>query len=801
MAAVFESLFEFLFKYRPVLFDRGDFAFAASRTVSLAALVLAIAAIAALITYTRVKGKSRPKDRAILTGLRVAMVMLLLFCLLRPTLLVPNAVPQRNFLAVLLDDSRSMQIADRGESRASFIRQTFDPRESALVSALGDRFILRFYRFSGSADRIAEPSEMAFAGQRTDLGRALDRARQELASVPVAGMVLVSDGADNADAGLTEPLLNLRSRSIPVFTVGVGRESFTRDISIRRVETPHAVLEGTSLVVDLLVTQRGFRGETVQLQVEDAGRIVATEDVTLGADGEATPVRISVTATETGPRVFRFRIPEQTGEMVAQNNEQEALVRVDDKREKILYLEGEPRFEAKFIRRAVTDDENLQVVLLQRTAEGKFLRLGVDDGDELANGFPTTREELFGYRAIILGSVEASFFTHDQLRMLAEFVGQRGGGLLMLGGRRSFSEGGYFGTPLADVIPVVLQESATASAAAPRDVTRNVAANGTADALVDGIRNRNGNGGPYRADGDVPVAELKVELTPAGRSNPATQIAPTERASSQRWGELPPLTAVNRITRAKPGATTLLTARHPEGGQQVVLAYQRYGRGKALALTVQDSWLWQMHAEIPLEDLTHETFWRQMLRWLVTGVPGRVTIATAADRVSPGETVTLRAEVDDPQYVKVNGASVVATVRTPSGATRQLPMEWAVDKDGEYRASFVAQEEGLHEVRVEATSSDTLIGSDVAFVQATDLKREFVDAEMQRGVLQRIAQETNGRYYTEETLSTLPEDVTVSGSGTTVLEQMDLWDMPIIFLLLIGLVSAEWGFRRQRGLA
>ncbi len=786
------SLFEFLFKYRPVLFDRGDFAFAASRTVTLIALVLAVAAIAALITYTRVKGKSRPKDRAILTGLRVAIVALLLFCLLRPTLLVPNAVPQRNFLAILLDDSRSMQIADRGESRASFVRETFDPRESALITALGDRFILRFYRFAGSAERIGDPAEMGFAGQRTDLGRALDRARQELASVPVAGMVLVSDGADNADAALAEPILNLRSRSIPVFTVGVGRESFTKDISIRRVETPHSVLEGTSLVVDLLVTQRGFRGETVQLQVEDAGRIIATEDVTLGADGEATPVRISVTAAETGPRIFRFRIPERPGEMVAQNNEQEALVRVDDKREKILYLEGEPRFEAKFVRRAVTDDENLQVVLLQRTAEGKFLRLGVDDGDELANGFPTTREELFAYRAIILGSVEASFFTHDQLRMLAEFVGQRGGGLLLLGGRRSFSEGGYAGTPLADVIPVVLEETASTSAASGGGAARNVSANG----------NGNGNGDEYRAaDGEVPVAELKIELTPAGRSNPATQIAPTERASVARWGELPPLTSVNRITRAKPGATTLLTARHPEGGQQVVLAFQRYGRGKALAFTVQDSWLWQMHADITLEDLTHETFWRQMLRWLVTGVPGRVTIATAADRVSPGETVTLRAEVDDPQYLKVNGATVVAHVSAPSGAVRQIPMEWAVDKDGEYRASFVAEEDGLHEVRVEATHMDTLIGSDVAFVQATDLKREFVDAEMQRSVLSRIAEETNGRYYTEETLSTLPEDVTVSGSGTTVLEQKDLWDMPFIFLMLVGLVSAEWGFRRRRGLA
>ncbi|HUF25498.1 MAG TPA: hypothetical protein VMM18_00855 [Gemmatimonadaceae bacterium] len=778
---MFDALFEFLFKYRPVMFERGDIAFATSRPLAVAALLMALAAAAALITYARVGGKSGPRDRLILGGVRVALVALLLFCLLRPTLLVPTSVPQRNFLAVLLDDSRSMQIGDIGEARGDFVRRAFDPRESQVMAELGERFILRFFRFSSSTDRIAGPDELSFGGARTDLGRALDRARQELASAPVAGIVLASDGADNAHQTLTEPLLALRSRSIPVFTVGVGRESFTKDIAIKRIETPRTVLKGTSLVVDLLVVQRGYRGQTVQLQVEDAGRIVATEEVTLGADGEAKPVRVTVTATETGPRSFRFRIAPRPDEMVTQNNEQEALVLVGDGREKILYLEGEPRFEAKFIRRAVAEDDNLQVVLLQRTAEAKFLRLGVDDREELVTGFPTTREELFAYRAIIIGSIEASFVTHDQLRMLAEFVGQRGGGLLMLGGRRAFSEGGYAGTPLADVLPVVLDEPSTTPATGS---------------------NGNGNGGARRdEDGDIRVAELKVEVTPAGLASPATRIAPTERASVARWRDLPPLTAVNQVTRTKPGATTLLSARHPDGGRQVVLAHQRYGRGKAMALTVQDSWLWQMHADIPVEDLTHETFWRQLLRWLVSGVPGRVTIATAADRVAPGEMVGLRAEIDDPGFVKVNGADVIASVKAPSGAVRELPMEWAVDRDGEYRASFAAEEAGLYEVRVGARAGGADLGGDVTFVQAADLKREFVDAEMQSAVLRRIADETRGRFYTPETMGTLSEDISVSGGGTTVIEPKDLWDMPILFLLLLGLAATEWGLRRRRGLA
>ena len=141
----------------------------------------------------------------------------------------------------------------------------------------------------------------------------------------------------------------------------------------------------------------------------------------------------------------------QPGEVVTENNQRDVQIDVRDRKE-ILYYEGEPRFEMKFARQAIEDDPNLELVTLQRTAENKYLRLDVDAaGVELAAGFPKTREELFAYRGIVLGSVEASAFTADQLRMISEFVDVRGGGLLVLGGARAFAEGGYAGTPIAEV--------------------------------------------------------------------------------------------------------------------------------------------------------------------------------------------------------------------------------------------------------------------------------------------------------------------------------------------------------------
>ena len=246
--------------------------------------------------------------------------------------------------------------------------------------------------------------------------------------------------------------------------MGLGDEDLSPDVQLSRVEMPRTVLVGTSLVVDVIVAHRGYSGRTVQLLVEDAGQLLATEDVTFERDGEPVVARVRIEAEDAGPRLLRFRVSAQRGERVTENNVRDVLVDVVNEAEKILYFEGEPRWEVKFLRRAVSEDENLQVVVLQRTAESKFLRLDVDDADELAAGFPKTREELFRYRALILGSVEASFFTHDQLDMITDFVSQRGGGLLVLGGRNAFAEGSYQGTRLAEALPVFMDDELSTGA-------------------------------------------------------------------------------------------------------------------------------------------------------------------------------------------------------------------------------------------------------------------------------------------------------------------------------------------------
>jgi hypothetical protein len=232
----------------------------------------------------------------------------------------------------------------------------------------------------------------------------------------------------------------------------------------------------------------------------------------------------------------------------------------------------------------------------------------------------------------------------------------------------------------------------------------------------------------------------------------------------------------------------------------VVLAYQRYGAGKVLAMPVQDSWMWQMHATVPAEDMTHETLWRRLLRWLVDGVPERVAAAVDRDRVEAGDAVTLTANVRDGGFLGLNDAVVTASVTGPTGERRDVPMSFVVDRDGEYRATFVAEKGGLYEIGVAATRGGEAVGADTAYVRAAPDDGEYFDAAMRATLLQRIAEDTGGRFYTAATASSLADDITYLGRGVTMVQEKDLWDMPVVLTLIVGLVGGEWFLRRRVGL-
>jgi len=771
----FDAVFEFLFKYRPSVFEAGVVGVGAG-SAGPAVLLLLLAALLSAWSYLRLGAQKRLGRGALLVllGLRTAALSLLGVSLLEPTLRVLTVAPQQTFVGVLIDDSSSLSIKDdRGRARAEFVKELLLDPAGDIRRMLEQKFKVRFFSFSEAAKRM-QGETLDFTGARTNLAGALRRAREELADVPVSGLILVSDGADNVAGPLSETLLDLKTRKLPVFTVGLGQERFDRDIEITRVELPATVLQGSSVVASLAIKAVGAGREPLKLTVEDSSRVLSAQDVPITSTDSST-VRVTIRADEPGPRLLRFRIAPIPGEQVTENNQFDVALDVVGRREKILYFEGAARYEAKFLRRAVQDDRNLQVVTLERTANEKFLRLDVDDAEELVAGFPRTRAELFAYRGLVIGGVEASFFSVDQVRMLSDFVSQRGGGLLMLGSEKTFAEGGYAGTAVAEALPVAMDPEDASPAATP---------------------------GSDRQTSER-FQWLKVAVTPLGAAQPVTQLAGNEADNEARFKALPPLSSVNHVTRVKPGASTLL-AGEAEGGppskNRVVLAFQRYGRGRAFALPVQDSWRWQMHADVAVDDTSHETFWRQLLRQLVNGASGPVSVTLSSGLVSPGTPVSIRADVSDETFIRANDAEVTAVIQKPGGDIQEAGLRWTVDKDGEYSGEFRPEEKGVYEVRVTARRGKKILGEDVAHVRVDDLQVEFRGAEMRGDLMRRIAAETAGRFYTPATVTQLAEDLTYSPKTASVVDEKELWDMPVLFLGILLSLSLEWLYRKHRGL-
>lgn len=778
-------------------FERGRVELAGSWPL-FAGVVLAVA-VALFVLARRSAKPGAGRGRALLlAGLRAAALALVGFALFRPQLVVSTVVPQENVVGVLFDDTASMRIADAGEGpdgaplrRADRMIAAF-PEESAagaLGPVLEERFVLRRFRFGADgAERLPAEGGVGAAlrldSARTDLAAALRGAAEELGSLPVAGLVLLTDGADTtAGAGeaggrLEEVLLDLRERGIRVYPVALGRSEVERDLEVGPPDLPSRILLGSDLEVRIPLSQQGYDGRTVRLEALDEGRLLASLPVRLPREGGQRLVTLPVPAETAGIRRLRFRVAPESDEERTRNNERTALVEVEERALDLLYFEGQPRWEMKFLRRAVRDDRGLRVACLLRTAGGKFYRVDVADAAELAGGFPETREELFRYSGVVLGSVEASFFRADQLNMLRDLVSRRGGGLLTLGGRSAYAEGGYRDTPLAEILPFRLPPGEPAGS---------------------------GSGAPGAGAPAVSFRQLRVSPTRAGSSHPVVRLESGPEDEGGRYRTLPLLSTVNRVAAMKPGAVTLLEGAPEVGGDpEPVLAFQRFGRGRVASLTVQDFWLWQMHADMPVEDQTHEILWRRLLRFLAADAPRRVEASAAPANALPGERVEITARVLDESYLAVNRATVEAAVETGSGAVEVVPLRWTGQRHGEYSAAFVPTSPGLHRITVSAGSEAPGTAPEpppaTAFFEVGNVEDEFFGTGTDRALLSRIASETGGRLFEIDEARALAADLSFSETGATVVERRDLWNMPALFFALVGFLTAEWSLRRAWGL-
>jgi len=759
-------MFQFLFRYPSPVFTKGRFVLLGAWPAWLLPVFILIAAAGiALLIRGRLRDAA-PKLKGwrawVIWAMQSALVALILLLLWEPAITVSELNSQQNIIAVVVDDSRSMGIADSdGKTREAAALAALG---GGLLAGLKKRFQIRVYRLGNGLTRVNNLQEIAPVEPATHIGDGLKQLVTTTSDLPVGAILLLSDGAENT-AGMggsgigLDAMQALRNRRLPVHTVGFGSEQRAHDVEIEDVSVAASAAADARIATAITLTQHGYAGWKATLTVRDGDKTLAAREITLAADGRIQTEPLFFPIGSAGAKSLTFGVEPLAGEENLANNTMTRPILVSDAKRRILYVEGEPRWEYKFIRRAEDDDPTVQLVSMLRTSENKIYRQGISDPSELAEGFPVRPEDLFGYSGIIIGSVAADYFTPLQQELLREYVDRRGGGILFLGGRASLGDGGWAASSLNDLLPTFLP-------AGNHSFHRNPAT---------------------------------VELTAAGVDSPITRLLDDPAKNAERWKKLTYLADYEDPGTPKPGAT-VLAEMHVGMRNLPLLITQSYGHGRTAILATGGTWRWQMSE--PLGDPSHDLFWQQLLRWLVAQSPGPVAASMPARLLMDEGRVELTAQVRDRQFQPAADAHVTAHIVGPAGVDALVDLTPSQDTPGMYQADWTAEKPGAYLAEVTAESADNppqQLGRDVLTFQREDGVAENFHTGQNRRLLAQLASQTVGRYWRPSELKNLPRDISYSEAGISVRTTKELWDMPIVFLLLLGLPVAEWLLRRKWG--
>ena len=767
-------MFEKLFKFDSIQFAEGEIGFQVGQAAFVFGLLVLFLVVGFCVVYFITNIYTSDRARAVSLGIRIPALLLLCIPLFEPVLITPDVVPDENFVAVLVDGSASMTIPDGalGETRSDDVRHILFDEDEAILPGLEEHFKVRYYLFSDEALRTDSLRRAAPDGPGTNLTSALDRVLSDFKGLPLSGIVLLTDGGDNSAEVPLNKAEEMRDLDIPLHIVGLGKERFEQEREILDVVVSKGVGETTGAEIEVKVRSWASETAPVAFNIYRGDNLVFTENRSLKGGGKIDQLAFFYEPQETGAHEYRIEIEQSPGELNDANNGLHMLIDTRKDTLRVLYIEGHLRQDFKFIKRALEDDQVVEFTSISRTGTGKFYRQGIKAPDELAGGFPTEAEALYTFKAVMFGDVEATTFSLEQLRMIEQFVRVRGGGFLMLGGRNAFAEGEYWNTPVADLLPVDLDQS-----------RRMVIPRRFSD--------------PMRPEEDE--QGFQFVPTAAGIESPILKFSPDPVVNRARWSEVPRLTSINYLGAAKPGAVVL--AEKPEddyGPREPLLIVQRYGKGRTAALATASTWRWQMLLDA--EDAGHERFWRQLARWLAASAPNRVNIDMGQARFMPDQEIPLTVNVFGVGYRPLGGAAVRGLLIDPFGSVREVVFEEELTAEGTFTAPFVPQDEGVYELEVIGEAEDGQIGGHTRSFLVRPSNKEFYDATLKRTFLEGLAAANDGFYYTPEDVEALPVNLRSRRTSTSIFHAEYLWDMPLLFGLVILLLSLEWMYRRRKGL-
>ncbi len=741
--------------------------------------------------------------------LRLLGILVLLLCLTEPLWSGRHAKLGANLFLVVADNSSGMNVHDQGEnqSRGEILQSVLTDEKNDWLNTLADNFQLRQYTFDSRLRRTTDFSEMNFNGNSSSIGMALQTISERYRNRPLAGVLLMTDG--NA-TDLAEQFYDLSSIP-PVYPIVIGGTKPLKDLSLTNVSVSQTSFEDAPVMIQADVLAKGYVDKNIIVDLlENSGRLVERQTYKISKESEKQAFRFRLRPDKTGILFYYLKVRDRNPqeEIFEQNKEPSEATLANNKRTivvdrgegpyRILYVTGRPNWEYKFLKRAISEDEQVQLVALLRAArrEPKYdwrgragevnnplfrgfdnkdeqetgqydqpvlVRLNTRDKQELSDGFPKTKEELFGYHAVILDDVEAEFFTYDQMDLLEEFVTERGGGFLMLGGKDSFQQGNFDRTPIGHLLPVYLDRQV--------------------------MQER--------------MSRAVMKLTREGWLQPWIRLSDNEQDEEQRRLKMPSFRVVNCMRSIKPGARILATVGNNPDRQIPAFIIQRYGNGRVAALTIGDIWRWGMKQSQTHEDM--DKFWRQTLRWLVADVPDRVTLKAIQKPEEINQPVVLQVYARNKDFEPMDNVTVSIEIREPQGKNITLNAEPVLTESGFFEATYIPRSNGGYFASAVITGSDGFELGKAKTGWTVDLEaNEFSTIGTNRPLLEKIANQTNGSVVELNELDNFVRSLPNRAAPIMDTWVKPLWDLPGIlpaaFIFILICFAGEWTLRRWKGM-
>lgn len=774
-----------------------------ARPLSMGMLVAILAAIVVLGIYLYRRPWGLPGWlQATLALFRVMALALVIATLLEPTAVVTETHTRVRSLPVLLDVSESMSMKDQRkrsedlldtaaalgmvslseEMEADRAVMGLNAKQRQAIAAasrldlgtavlsesglpvfksLGENLDLSYHAF-GENPRLITDGQVVTAGDLKDLkanetGTSIAASLEAVANsggIPPAGIVLLSDGIDNATSQRAEAVLNdLGARNIPVYTVPIGLPD-PDDVSIRNIVMQEVAFPGDQVPVQVHIQSQGYERRTARLSVMMNDRRVSSKIVRFVGGLQFEEIDFKVDFYEKGAVKVDVSIEPFDDEVSVANNQITQSIRVVNEKVNVLYIEGNARWEFRYLRAILHRDPRINATFIASNAGPEVAR----NSPEHIERFPNTREDAFQYDLVIIGDVQASFFSEEELGLLEELIKDRGASLLMLCGPMH-SPASYAGTPVESMLPVQFD----------------------ADAKWEKV-----------AESVYPV------LTPEGQSSQVMTLENDVELNDRIWRRMAPMDQLPPLQSAKSGATVLAVLSDSIDRDQgyPLVAWQRYGTGKCMSIASDR--LWRLRYRTG--DKYHWRMWSQCIQFMtlsrLMGEHKRIRLETDRSVYWVNDQCRLYAHLLDDNYQPiVQPAFEVYVSNIEEGQQKEMVrLQPDRSQSGLYEGYFSPSTAGRY--RLEANESDQELSNTTEF-QVSDVRQELLDTNMREDHLQRIADLTGG---TKLGIPQLPELLgLVNGDPVTLTlrSERPLWDNLLVAFVLVALLGAEWIFRRR----